>query len=239
MYTSGVEIDDYTELDVSDLTEDGTTEYIYISSNTEYYIVDSGALMSGSTEDVTEGDMIVASIVSGDASTIIVLSGTDESTDLSIDAMVAEITAIGDSSFTLIVYSLTEEGTDYVITDVAAVELVNYEPSSETEEISIDSAWVVWIVEDGVATEGTSEQIVIGDVIIIYTDSNGIENVVVYHSEEDDSDETNESEDTPDDETTEGGTTNNETTDDANDGTETEGDGVSEGDESTEDTNNE
>ena len=63
----------------------------------------------------------------------------------------------------------------YVITDAAAVELANYEASSETQELIVDSAWTVWIVEDGVATEGTNDQIVVGDVIIIYTDSDGVE----------------------------------------------------------------
>lgn len=183
LYTVDAEIDDYTELDVSELTEDGTTEYIYISSSTEYYTVDSGALVSGSADDVAEGDMIVASVVYGDANTIIVLAGTDEAADISIDATVAEVTAIGDGSFTLSVYSLTEEGADYVITDAAAVELANYEASSETEEISVDSSWIVQIVEDGAVTEGTSDGIAVGDVIVIYTDADGIENVVVYHNE--------------------------------------------------------
>ena len=143
---------------------------------------------------------------------------TYEATDLSIDATVAEVTAVGEGSITVTYYSLAEDNADYVITDAAAVELANYEASSETQELIVDSAWTVWIVEDGVATEGTSDQIVVGDVIIIYTDADGVENIVVYHSEENASDETE---------------------DDENDGTETEGDDVSEGGESTEATNNE
>ena len=111
----------------------------------------------------------------------------------------------------------------YVITDAAAVELANYEASSETQELIVDSAWTVWIVEDGVATEGTSDQIVVGDVIIIYTDSDGVENIVVYHLEEDDFDETDEGEDNIDDETTDDGDADNDTTNDENGGTQTDG----------------
>lgn len=111
----------------------------------------------------------------------------------------------------------------YVITDAAAVELANYEASSETQELIVDSAWTAWIVEDGVATEGTSDQIVVGDVIIIYTDSDGVENIVVYHLEEDDSDETDEGEDNIDDETTDDGDADNDTTNDENGGTQTDG----------------
>jgi len=60
-------------------------------------------------------------------------------------------------------------------------------------------------------------------VIIIYTDSDGVENIVVYHLEEDDSDETDEGEDNIDDETTDDGDADNDTTNDENGGTQTDG----------------
>ncbi len=120
--------------------------------------------------------------------TSITIREVDESEDESeettaIEAKVAEVTAITDGTLTLTTYTLTEAGADYEITDAASVDFTNYEASSETEEYTIDSAAVLYVSADGTLTESDSTAIVVGDKLVIYTDSDDITNIVIYHAE--------------------------------------------------------
>ncbi len=106
-----------------------------------------------------------------------------EETTTAIEATVAEVTAITDGTLTLTSYTLTEAGADYEITDAASVDLTNYEASSEIGEYTIDSAAVLYVSADGTLTESDNSAIVVGDKLVIYTDSEDVITIIIYHSE--------------------------------------------------------
>lgn len=102
-----------------------------------------------------------------------------------IDAKIAEVSAIStrEQSFFLTIYGLCEESVDYEITDVAKVDLSKYEATEKLEKYGVDSTAKVYEVKDGEIVEFEASKIVEGDMIVIYTDAEDIVNVIVYHSE--------------------------------------------------------
>lgn len=50
---------DYTSLDLSTLTADGSYDYIYPDENVMYYLLSDGTLVSAAAADVELGDLIV------------------------------------------------------------------------------------------------------------------------------------------------------------------------------------
>ena len=102
-----------------------------------------------------------------------------------IDAKIAEVSAIStrEQSFFLTIYGLCEESVDYEITDVAKVDLSKYEATKKLEKYGVDSTAKVYEVKDGEIVEFEASKIVEGDMIVIYTDAEDIVNVIVYHSE--------------------------------------------------------
>ena len=114
---------------------------------------------------------------------------TDDSTaDESItpiDAKIAEVSAIStrEQSLFLTLYGLNEESSDYEITDAAKVELLKYEATEKIEKYGVDSTAKVYELKDGELVEFEASKIVEGDIIVIYTDAEDIVNVIVYHNE--------------------------------------------------------
>lgn len=72
-YTSDIEAGDYATFDISTLTETSVTRYIYLDSDTEYYIVESENLVEATIDDVTEGAMIAETTSEEDVKQIIIL----------------------------------------------------------------------------------------------------------------------------------------------------------------------
>ena len=180
VYTSAEEIEDYAAVDVADLTEEGSTDYIYVDNDTEYYIVESGSLVSAEMDDVTVGSIIAGTTSDDGVLQVIILSaGSAEA----IDADVVEVTDIGDDgviSFDL--YALTEEASEYEITDAAAVELSNYEVSADSGEYTVMSTDIISVSDGVTATETDSSEIAVGDMLVIYEDADtGYTAIVIYH----------------------------------------------------------
>lgn len=181
-YTADTATEDYTDIALSDLTEAGSTAYIYFDSDTEFYTVESGALVSAADDDVTEGAMIAETTADDGTQQIIILAAGE--TQESIDAEIAEVTAVDGDTLTLTVYALAEDAADYEITDAADIDLSNYEASSETDTHTLLSTDVIQVSEDGSAVSADSSEIAVGDKLAIYTDSDsGYTTLVVYHSD--------------------------------------------------------
>ena len=188
-YTADDEVTDYAALDTSTLTADGSTKYIYPEDDATYYTVSDGTLVSATSDDVTEGCMIAVTTDDDGNQQIIVLTTTedDDSTDNKDNTdVVAEVADVNDDgTLSLILFTLSEDASDYVISDYAAVELDKYCATETTEEYTIPDDCVISLAEDSVLTETTSDEIAVGDTLIIYTDEDGITNIAVYHAEED------------------------------------------------------
>lgn len=181
-YTADAATEDYIDVALSDLTEAGSTAYIYFDSDTEFYTVESGALVSAADDDVTEGAMIAETTADDGTQQIIILAAGE--TQESIDAEIAEVTAVDGDTLTLTVYALTEDASDYEITDAADIDLSNYETSSETATHTLLSTDVIQVSADGSAVSADSSEIAVGDMLAIYTDpDSGYTTLVVYHSD--------------------------------------------------------
>ena len=102
-----------------------------------------------------------------------------------IDAKIAEVSAISTrkQSLFLTLYGLSEESADYKITDVAKVDFSKYEATEKLEKYEVDSTAKVYELKNGEIVEFEASEIVEGDIIVIYTDAEDIVNVIVYHNE--------------------------------------------------------
>lgn len=105
---------------------------------------------------------------------------TPDVESVAIDAKIAEVTAINDGVLSLTLYGLAESGSEYEITDVKTVDLENYKATDETETYTIDSTAVFYTVENGTLTEIDSSEIVVGDMLVMYDDSQDGVVIVVY-----------------------------------------------------------
>lgn len=110
---------------------------------------------------------------------------TVDGEEVAIDAKIAEVSAIStrDQSLFLTLYGLNEESSDYEITDVAKIDLSKYEATEKLEKYGVDSTAKVYELKDGELVEFEASKIVEGDIIVIYTDAEDIVNVIVYHNE--------------------------------------------------------
>lgn len=80
VYTTEGEVEDYASLDIGTLTASEVTDSVSTDSDTEYYRVDKGSLISASREDVEKGDIIASTISEAEIHQIIILSGETEET---------------------------------------------------------------------------------------------------------------------------------------------------------------
>lgn len=178
-YTSESEIDDYASVDVDELTEEGNIEYIYVGSDTEYYVVSSGSLEAAEAEELNADDIVAVTTSDDGVQQVIILKNLEKE----INAEIAEVTAIPDTDeLSLMIYDLTDDAADYRITDAAAIEFSNYEATEKSKDCLVSSDTVIFVCEDGVTTEADISEIAIGDMLAIYTDDDEVETIVIYHS---------------------------------------------------------
>ena len=208
-YESASEITDYATLDVSTLTEVGGMEYVYPNSDAQYYKISDSMLVSASYEDLAAGCMIAVTTGSDGTQQIIILKEaadeeltddtvTDETGDngemLAVDTyIVAEVTAVNeDGSVTLLNYVSIEDASEYTIEDYFAADLTQFAPDETYSDYVIPDDAVIYLVEtgedpelteNGIADEITADYIIVGDMLVIYTDDTGVTNVVVYPAE--------------------------------------------------------
>ena len=191
-YESESEITDYATLDTDTLTDSGMTEYIYPDSTAEYYIVSDGVLVSATSEEVVAGCLIAVTTDTDGTQQIIILKAADaeddatdvtDTTDEAAD-IIAEVTVVNeDGTLELSIYEILDDTVE--ITDYASVDLTNYYDSYIIETYAISDDTVIAVAADGVLTETTSEEIIEGDILVIYTDEYASINIAVYHAEED------------------------------------------------------
>ena len=107
----------------------------------------------------------------------------EDTIELANADVIAEVTAVNDDgALEMTIYDVVDDTLE--ITDYADVDLDNYTASETTETYTIADETVIAVVEDGVLTETTSEEIVAGDMLVIYVDDEGVTNIAVYHTEE-------------------------------------------------------
>ncbi len=119
---------------------------------------------------------------------------TVEETATPIEAKIAEVSAISTRTqvFFLTIYELNEESSDYKFTDASKVELSKYKATDKLEKYELDSSAKVYEVKDGELVEFDSANIVEGDMIVIYSDAEDIVNVIIYHNENVETEESTE-----------------------------------------------
>ena len=208
-YESASEITDYAAVDVSSLTEVGGMEYVYPDEAAEYYKVDSATLVAASYEDITAGCIIAAVTDETGIQQIIILKEAadedltddtnpdepeDDSEMLPVDTyVVAEVTAVNeDGSLTLLNYVSIEDALEYTIEDYFAADLTQFDSDGTYSDYTIPEDAIIYLVEtsedpelteDGIADEITADDIIVSDMLVIYTDDFGVTNIVVYPAE--------------------------------------------------------
>ena len=191
-YESESEVTDYATLDTDTLTETGSTQYVYPDDAATYHKVSEGAIVDATADEVVAGCLIAVTTDDDGNQQIIILKTADETAEDNEDEttgteedadIIAEVTAVNDDgTLELTIFDVVDDTLE--ITDYADVDLVNYTASETTETYTIADETVIAVVEEGVLTETTSDEIVTGDMLVIYIDDEGVTNIAVYHTKE-------------------------------------------------------
>lgn len=191
-YEAPEEVTDYAALDVSTLTEVGTTQYVYPSDDAQYYTVSDGTLVEASYVDIVKDCIIAVTTGDSGAQQIIILqtaqedipedTATETTEETQTSAfLAAEVTAVNeDGSLTLLHYISTD---DTAIDDYGAVDFTQFAPDETTSEYEIPDDSLIYLAENGELNELNADQIAVGDMLVIYTDDSGVTNIVVYPPE--------------------------------------------------------
>lgn len=187
VYEPAAEISDYASLDVSTLTATDSTESITLDTDAEYYYISDSSMVAQTADDLAAGDLVAVTTTETGVQQIILLErgsadNTGESdTDQADEDVVAEVTAIDGDVLTLTIYEAAETAT--AISDYAQVDLEDYIATETVETYTIDSTVSVSVIEDGVMEITDSSEIVVGDMLVIYTTESGTPSIAVYHAE--------------------------------------------------------
>ena len=184
-------------------------EYVYPDDAAEYYMVSNATLVSAAYEDITAGCIIAVTTDSSGIQQIIILTTAEEeesqedtSTENTEDDgdmlaletyIVAEVTAVNeDGSLTLLNYVSIEDAIEYTIEDYFAADLTQFDSDGSYSDYVVPEDAVIYLIEtsedpelteDGYVDEITSDYIIVGDMLVIYTDEYGVTNIVVYPAE--------------------------------------------------------
>lgn len=190
VYEPAAEVSDYASLDVSTLTATDSTESVTLDTDAEYYYISDSSMVSQTADDFAAGDLVAVTTTEDEIQQIILLEksgadGTEESdthnTDADDEDVVAEVTAIDGDVLTLTIYEAAETAT--VISDRTQVNMEDYIATEIVETYTIDSTVRVSVIEDGVMEITDSSEIVVGDMLVIYTTESGTSSIAVYHAE--------------------------------------------------------
>ena len=193
VYEPVAEVIDYASLDVSTLTASYSTESITIDSDAEYYYISDSPMVSQTSADLEAGDMVAVTTSEDGTQQIILLEkgdgdSTGSSTEYSgsdaeytAEDVVAEVAAIDGDTLTLTVYEAVDTAT--AISDYTQVNLEDYIATETEDTYTIDSTVSVYVVEDGVMVISDSSEIVVGDMLVIYTTESGTSSIAIYHAE--------------------------------------------------------
>ena len=181
-YETETEVDDYSLLDVSTLTEGTITKYIYFDENTEYFKVEEQTLVSAALDDVTVGAMIAETTSEEDVQQIIILSGADADDESLADARIAEVTSVNeDGTWSLSIYELSSVIAEYEITELTDVVFDNYVDSGVAEEYVMSDTDVVQVCSAGQLTAADETVVTEGDMLILCSNESGGNTITVYH----------------------------------------------------------
>ena len=187
VYEPVSEVNDYTSLDVSTLTETDSTESVELDTDAEYYYISDSSMVAQTADDLIVGDLVAVTTTETGVQQIILLEresadNTGESdTDQADEDVVAEVTAIDEDVLTLTIYEAAETAT--AISDYTQVNMEDYIATETVETYTIDSTVRVSVIEDGVMSMTDSSEIVVGDMLVIYTTESGTPSIAVYHAE--------------------------------------------------------
>lgn len=199
-YESGGTVSDYAALDVSTLTEVGGMDYVYPEADTEYYTVSDAMLVAAAYEDITAGCLIAVTTDTNGVQQIIILkeaadeevaddtevedaAAEDETLDLTTYA-VAKVSSINDDgSLTLLNYVSNEDALEYTIEDYTDVDFSQFSSDETTSDYVISEDSIFYLVESGETTEMTADGILVGDMLVIYTDEYGVTYIFVHPAE--------------------------------------------------------
>ena len=144
-------------------------------------------MVAQTADDLIVGDLVAVTTTETGVQQIILLEresadNTGESdTDQADEDVVAEVTAIDEDVLTLTIYEAAETAT--AISDYTQVNMEDYIATESVETYTIDSTVRVSVIEDGVMSMTDSSEIVVGDMLVIYTTESGTPSIAVYHAE--------------------------------------------------------
>ena len=144
-------------------------------------------MVAQTADDLIVGDLVAVTTTETGVQQIILLEresadNTGESdTDQADEDVVAEVTAIDEDVLTLTIYEAAETAT--AISDYTQVNMEDYIATETVETYTIDSTVRVSVIEDGVMSMTDSSEIVVGDMLVIYTTESGTPSIAVYHAE--------------------------------------------------------
>lgn len=112
--------------------------------------------------------------------------GTDQEEQEEADAAsftVAEVTAIaGDGTLTLTLCEPADPDSagSNELTSYASLDLSQFQLSEETETYTVQDGTTVDEADNGTFTPASAEDIAVGDTLVIYTDADGQDAIVIY-----------------------------------------------------------
>lgn len=168
---------DYATLDLGDLTSTSQNETITIEEGAVFNLVsESGELVAGTQNSVHKNDtVIVTTGESGEQEFII------HPAQSSTEYKVGRVSSIeGEGSFMLAMYKANDENA--TIEDYANVDFSQYTARGNSTMYNVKEGTVISVAESGSLQEATAADIVEGDMLVIYTDAEGVNQVVVYHN---------------------------------------------------------
>lgn len=174
--SAGDEIGDYAAVDLSDYTVAEETSILTVADDAEIFIVSSGELVEATLENVTAGTYLAITYVGEEAQELVILDvGQSE-------MLVAEVTGISeDGLLSLIRYAFNGDTAEENPIDYANVDLDAYGATEDTDEYTITDDILMSVVEDGVLTETTADEIAVGDMLVFYLTEDGQTAIAVYH----------------------------------------------------------
>lgn len=184
VYETAAGVSDYASLDVSTLTATDSMEDVTLETDAEYYYISDASMVSQPGDELAVGDLIAVTTTEEGLQQIILLRKGAEGSDAANadNDIVAKVTAVDGDTLTLTIYEAVE--TASAITDYTQVNLENYVATDTEENYAVDSTISVSVIQDGVMTITDSSEIVVGDMLVIYTAEDGTPSVAVYHAVE-------------------------------------------------------
>lgn len=197
-------VEDYSQLDISTLVALDEIEYVILDETAIFYTVEDKTLNEAAFESIAEGSYVAVTETADGSQTIFIYSSATADSDndteetegaaaeVSSDDFVSDVYLAlvegqsEDGNWLLTPYVLADETSEYTITDYAAVEWEHYTATEQIIDYTFEDLTQFHIADSGVLSDATSDTIAVGDLLVIYSDESDTTHIVIYQSDNQD-----------------------------------------------------